>query len=212
MGWILQDLHNKKNWNTLERMARTSLQKKMTPNYRKKKILASELLPKSLLELGLINIKKSNFKEAINKLHEFSYKFRTKNNDQGIMNLAMAYRGDQQYLKSVDTLVKFTDVFQKSKYYKEAIKNGISWSKPLALEDRTIYFLQKLTKDSPNDPQFVNSMISLAELYHAKSLFEESIKTYEEILKSKKISTALKNKALDQLLVLYEKPIILIKK
>ncbi|MCX6119405.1 MAG: hypothetical protein NT027_17850, partial [Proteobacteria bacterium] len=172
-GLLAHDFMSGKFWQRSEDLGRLMQRSSLTGRYGKNTYKGRDVLGISLLEGGLEKYSGSDFKTAVLKLNEFVKGWSDHNRyDQGYYHLAMAYHGGQNYKYALDTMVEFCKTFQKSKYRRDALVNGGSWSTSMAWEDHVMYFYEAHAREFPDDAQVLNSLDVLANLYMGREHYD----------------------------------------
>jgi hypothetical protein len=172
-GLLAQSMTQEKNWGKLEELGRLQEKSNLTGQFNKVSYPPKEVLSLALLEGGLELYNRPEYKGAIAKLEEFTKRFTWhKRYDQGFYFLAMSHQGAGNYRVALETLIQFTKTFPQSKYRRDALVNGGSWSLGLAWEDHVMYFLEAHIKEFPKDAQIPGSLETLASLYMGREVFD----------------------------------------
>ncbi|MEZ4741445.1 MAG: tetratricopeptide repeat protein [Bdellovibrionota bacterium] len=179
-------------WGELEDLARFTLFAKVIPVFGKQTLQPATLLPLALIKGADQAYQKKDFKTAIKKYKEFSYKFNTKDNDYGMMMLAYAYHEDGQHTQSITTLASFTEKFPRTRYYKKVLKTGGDWSVALTFEENTMFFYKEFLRYFSNDPDSVQIAEKLSNLYFGRRLYSEAIDILEKLSTSQHLNNIAK--------------------
>lgn len=182
-GWIVESKIKGKQWNELETIGRLLVKGRLIASSKSKTYRPAEVLGLSLIEGGLESLNTSDFKGAITKLQEFNKGWRQDaRHDECQYNLALAYHGDHQYRQAVTTMEDFTKLHRRSKFRRDGLKKGGEWTLGLAWDDHVMYFLEAHTREFSSDPDSVNSLNTLADLYLGREIYDSAMRVMETLL------------------------------
>ncbi len=191
-GIMLTAYLKAKRWQDVEALSRFARSARLKPIYAGKAINVAVLLPQSLYEGGRQALSSKQYKTAILKLREFVSKFKSKDRDHGMYLLATAYRAGNENKNAITTLINFINEYPKTRFFKQALFNGGSWSIDLALEENTMLFYKGFLRYFPNDKNVDDISETLANLYMGRRLYREAAKVLETRFKTLKIPTSKK--------------------
>lgn len=176
-GWMVTARVAAKQWGEVENLGRLLVKTNLTALHLKKAYRPKDVLGLALLEGGLEALTANDFKKAVAKLEEYVKGWRgDARHDEGLYHLALAQHGDKQYRAAVTTLISYVKSYPRSKWRHDALVNGGAWTLALTWEDHVMFFLETHAVEFPRDPQTIQSLQTLADLYMGREIYDSAIR------------------------------------
>jgi len=176
MGTMLTAYSSEQNWAETERLARFSVEHRMSPVYRGKSLNSGDILALAVIEQGKVALAEHKYKEAIGRFSEVvkghSHFARC---DEALFLLASAYHGAGQHSASVNSLLAFEQRYPRSGFYRQAVLNGGDWSSAMAAEENTVFFYQRFAQRFGKDGEAQRIRDSLTALHIGMGHYSDAL-------------------------------------
>lgn len=193
IGYMASTYIAGKRWQENEDLSRVMLKYNIVGLHKKETFNGRDILGNALLEGGLQKYNAQDYKVAVTKLNEFVQGWRDhKRHDEGFYFLAMSHNSAGNYRVALETMVNFTKSYPKSKYRRDSLVNGGTWSRAMAWEEHVMYFLEAHVAEFPKDSQTLSSLDSLANLYMGREHADAATRIMRIQLAQKSIDIATK--------------------
>ena len=140
-----------KNWSKLENLSRNLEQSRINPTFMGKTIKSSDMLALALFEGGKSKYSEKQFDVASTKFQEYITRFNKPNKHDAKFYLTKSLWNNSDHREAVEQAVDFTRREIKSKHWETVAVLGFDWSRSMALESTTLFFLEEYVKRFNND-------------------------------------------------------------
>lgn len=176
MGTMLTAYSSEQNWAETEKLARFTIEHRMSPVYRGKSLNSGDILALAVIEQGKVALAEQKYKEAIGRFSEVvkahSHFARC---DEALFLLGSAYHGAGQHSASVNSLLAFEQRYPRSGFYRQAVLNGGDWSSAMASEENTVFFYQRFAQRFGKDSEAQRIRDSLAALHIGMGHYSDAL-------------------------------------
>ena len=176
MGSMLTAYSAEQNWAETEKLARFSVEHRMSPVYRGKNLNTGDILAQAVLEQGKVALAEHKYQEAIRRFSEVvKAHAHFARCDEAMFLTASAFHGAGQHSDSLNSLLAFEQRFPRSGFYRQALLNGGDWSSAMASEDNTVFFYQRFVQRFGKDGEAQRVRDSLTALHIAMGHYSDAL-------------------------------------
>lgn len=188
-----------KFWDKLEKISRFMSSRSVTPTFYSKKIDPEDYLAIALFEGGKENFGKGKFDVAVTKFKEYVNRFQRSNEDEAVFYLSKSLWNNKNYREAIEESVKIVKDFKKSKYFDSACLLGFDWSRSVALESTTAFFVEKYTAKHQDDKAYGMRHLGVR-LYLGLEKYVDAMRHITELIKMKQSTPNAKKALVENLL------------
>ena len=137
-------IYQSKNlWDKLEDISRYLYSININPTSESKRLDSKATLATALFEGGLLNYKNKDFQSSIRRLKEYTTRFNNSKNAEARFLLANAYWKTKKHTQALEESLYLVKNNQASEFWDKACLLGFEWSRSLAMEATTLFFVEK---------------------------------------------------------------------